>query len=437
MPAKLEWNTSSSQVLQADLAPEIAKISRQTENMLRLLPQKYDQSYASLCLPYDQELVDQVAPLVKKHKARKPRLMIVIGIGGSSLGIIAVQQALLGSYYNALNPELAVYYVDSVDSQSVRDVLIIAEAALVAGEDILCVIITKSGSTTETIANAQIFITLLQKMRPRAYAESIVVITDKDTSLHQLALDHEFDCLVVPDAVGGRYSVFSAVGLFPLAMLAIDIDQLRAGARYAISLLESKNNGENLSAQSALYAYWHYAKKHRPIHDLFLFSQSLLGVGSWYRQLVAESLGKKSRDGKLVGIMPTISLGTSDLHSMVQLYLGGPDVRCTTFVTIAQPRTSIDSVPSLLSSLAPELDHKSLQQIMRAIFSGVQTAYGMVKRPFVVIELPELTAFWVGVLLQVKMIEVIYLGDLLDVNPFDQPDVELYKKTTKRILSNE
>jgi glucose-6-phosphate isomerase len=391
----------------------------------------YDTEYASLSLPSDSELLQQVAAIAHEKKSLNPRILIVIGIGGSNLGAMAIQKALGTN-------DLVVYFADTVDPTYTGAIYRHAERVLKEGQEILITVISKSGTTTETIANAQLFTALLQQYK-KEFTRNIVVISDEGSALSEVAKKHQLSYFSVPQKVGGRYSVFSAVGLFPLYMMGIDIDALCDGAESVKASCTDTDLHANLAALSAATLYYLY-QKGMNIHDTFAFSHSLLGIGEWYRQLMAESIGKAdTKDGKRVhvGITPTVSIGSVDLHSMAQLYLGGPNNRVTTFLTIAdQPDMPVPD-GTLFDSLVPMIQGKSFTTIMRAILHGTQKAYEHAGRPFMTIELPEISAYYCGQLLQFKMVEIMYLGFLFDINPFNQPQVELYKKETRKMLSHE
>jgi glucose-6-phosphate isomerase len=299
--------------------------------------------------------------------------------------------------------------------------------------------ISKSGTTTETIANFEVILNLLRRHKTR-YRDCVVVTSDKESKLWSLATEKGFDILEIPEKVGGRYSVLSSVGLFPLGLLGVDIERLLAGAKDARDLCLQQNIEENPAAISSVVQFLHY-KKGKNIFDLFLFSNDLESLGKWYRQLMAESLGKKFnllREKVNVGITPTVSIGSTDLHSVAQLYLGGPYDKFTTFVSVEKDK-SVLNVPQLegYSELVAGIQGKSLKNIMNAILEGTKTAFRKDRRPFVEILLPDKSEYSIGQFLQFKMIETMYIGYLLNVNPFNQPSVESYKKETRRILSQE
>jgi glucose-6-phosphate isomerase len=240
--------------------------------------------------------------------------------------------------------------------------------------------------------------------------------------------------------VGGRYSVFSAVGLFPLMLAGIDTEKLLKGARVMHDRCIKKDVSENPALASAALVYLH-SQKGVSISNTFFFNPYLESVGKWYRQLMGESIGKKySIEGKEVnaGITPIVSVGSTDLHSMVQLYLGGPKNKFTTFV-YAPGNSKEIVVPKdlVFPSLAEGLPGKELSEIMSAIFNGVKEAYKKNNLPFVEVVLEDTSEYTLGQFLQFKMFEIMYLARLFEVNAFDQPNVEDYKKETRRILNED
>ena len=194
---------------------------------------------------------------------------------------------------------------------------------------------------------------------------------------------------------------------------------------------------KNPAAISAAIQYLHY-ESGKNISDLFLFANDLESLGKWCRQLMAESLGKEfNKKGETVniGITPVISMGSTDLHSMAQLYLGGPNDKFTMFLRVENSNSQV-KLPNLreYSKLVNGIQGKSLESIMSAIMEGTKAAFRKGKRPFMEVKLPCKSEYYIGQFLQFKMIETIYLGFLLGVNPFDQPNVESYKEETRKIL---
>ena len=407
--------------------------------MMRATSRGYSDSRASINLPDDKDMLARVKQIVEDKSQLKPEYLVVVGTGGSNLGTIAVQEAVLGKLYNQLDPAVKVLYADTTDSDYISNIIQLIEPALKRDGSVLVNGISKSGTTTETIANFEIILNLLRRYM-KDYERYVVVTSDKGSKLWNLALEKGFDVLEVPEMVGGRYSVLSTVGLFPLGLLGLNIEQLLEGARYTRDLCIQSGIEKNPAAICAAVKYLHYLEG-KNIFDLFLFSNDLESVGKWHRQLMAESLGKEfNKKGERVniGITPTVSIGSTDLHSMAQLYLGGRYDKFTSFVCVEKNNSDIN-VPRLegYSELVSGIQGRSLKTIMDAILEGTKRAFRKDKRPFVEITLPDKSEGSVGQFLQFKMIVTIYLGYLLNVNPFDQPDVESYKKETREILSPE
>lgn len=392
----------------------------------------YQTAYASLAVPFDTAMQERVSEVVHQKQQLAPTVLVVVGIGGSSLGAKAVHQVVFGRLRVTKTEQIpGLYFAETVDADRMATILSVLEHELAAGNNVLINVVTKSGTTTETVANFYVILALLKKYRPNDYADLVVVTTDEDSPLWRMALHERFTCLEIPKMVGGRYSVFSPVGLFPLAMTGISMDALCAGARLMVDRCLSADKENNPALMSALIQYYHY-QRGVSINDLFLFSVDLEALGKWYRQLMAESIGKEfDRQGKqvLMGITPTISLGSIDLHSVAQLYLGGPRDKCTTFVTVEKNAHSI-----VIPGEVPGLGGRTFSEVMNALSEGTKEAYLKNNRPFCSVVLPEKTEYYIGQFLQFKMIEVIYLGFLCNVDPFNQPNVELYKQEAQKLL---
>lgn len=404
------------------------------------LKQQYDSVYAPLYSVYDKNLQQEIIAAVKLQQMRTPSLCIIIGIGGSNLGTLAVDEALHGRKSTARSKMFPVYYVDTIDSDDVYRVLQIAKAALERREHITINVISKSGTTTETIINFEFFVSLCKQYTPDSYHEYFVVTTDADSPLWHYAHKHAMQVLEIPHLVGGRYSIFSAVGLFPLSLMGVDIHELCAGAHDMLTRGFNVELSHNYSAQRALFLYNMHQQVIR-IHDMFVFSPDLESLGKWYRQLMGESLGKsETRDGRKtdVGILPTVSVGSTDLHSVGQYYLSADRYMSTTFVYAAESHhTCTISSNTDLEQLVPHIAGKTMQHVMHAIIEGTQRAYTSQKMPYATCVLPSLNARYIGQFMQMCILEIIYMGYLLQINPFNQPHVELYKKETRKILADE
>jgi glucose-6-phosphate isomerase len=418
--------------LAQELEPEINRVKD-------ALSSGYTTGYASLAAPTDKATLDRVRQVIDDKKSLNIKALFIVGIGGSNLGTVAIRQALFGCMHNQLSDDLKVYYADTVDSDYIQDLCTRARYFLNRGEPILLNIISKSGTTTETVANAQVFLKILIECYPQSFQDYVVVTTDKDSPLWLLAEQQGFTRLEIPQKIGGRYSVFSPVGLFPLGMMGVDLTTLLEGAYAAIVDGSDTAFENNHPARMAAIIYHLYTSGYI-IHDLFLFSNELEGVGKWYRQLMGESIGKESLKDTTkanIGITPTVSIGSTDLHSVGQLYLGGPYDKSTTFICIetGQDTLEVPVIPGF-DRLVKHIQGKELTTIMRAIEQGTRQAYSENKRPYMTLTLPKKNDYYVGQLLQLFMMQMIYLGYLLKVNPFDQPEVERYKIKTRKILAD-
>jgi len=415
------------------------EIMPEIEKARSVISKGYDDDRAFINLPDDEETLSIVKRTIEEKLSLQPEFLIVIGIGGSNLGTLAVQEAILGKLYNLSASTIKVLYADTVDSALISSIINLVKPTLKRNGNVLLNVISKSGITTETVANFRILIDLLRKYK-EGYKDHVVVTSDRGSKLWKLAVKEGFTTLEIPRKVGGRYSVLSPVGLFPLGLLGIRIEDLLKGARQMREACVDADLERNPAAIIACIQFNHY-QEGKNISDLFFFSSDLESLGKWCRQLMAVSLGKEfDRNGRKVnvGITPTVSVGSTDLHSVAQLYLGGPYDKFTTFISIENSRSRL-LVPLRddYSDLVPGIDGKSLDEILSAILEGTKEAFRKDKRPFIEISLPDKSESTIGQFMQLKMFETMYLGRLLNVNPFDQPDVEKYKKETRRILAGE
>jgi glucose-6-phosphate isomerase len=419
---------------------ELLSYEGRLENELAAMQQAakgmYEDDHASMNLSLDSDHLRQVQKAAAKFKGVS--LVVVIGIGGSNLGTIAVQEAVLGKLHN-LEPgkRPRILYADTVDAVSMERINGMLIAELKKRHNVVLNVVSKSGGTTESVANFELLLQSLQKYR-KTWRENVVVTTDEGSHLWTLAQEEHFATLAIPKKVGGRYSVFSPVGLFPLAVLGVDIKKLLDGAAHMRALCLKSGHKENPAMIRAAMLAHARASGHN-IADNFYFKNDLESIGKWYRQLMGESIGKEWNKGHTsqiwMGITPTVSLGSTDLHSMAQLYFGGPNDKFFTLVTVEEKSGPKVPIMKQYDALVPNIQGKKLSTIMDAISNGVAITLRKQERPYCEIRLPDASEHSIGALLQLHMIEMMYLAALLDVNPFDQPNVEAYKTETKKILS--
>jgi len=401
----------------------------------------YDEKEASLNLSNDDTMVEEVLDI--KNVLFSPRLkyIFVIGIGGSNLGAIAVYNAF-GIKKDDLTHQPGIIFLDTNNSKLIASTIELIKKDIFFPEEFVINVISKSGTTTETLANFEVIykVFLVQlKGDEEELSKRIVVTTDENSKLWEVADDHNFKKIAIPKNVGGRYSVFSPVGLLPLALVNVDIKEFQLGAKEMLNECIVKEDESNFGLVSAVSLYLH-STNGKNIVNTFVFNKELEDFGKWYSQLMGESIGKEfDRDGKNVnvGITPLVSIGSTDLHSIAQLFLGGPKDKFTFFIHCLS-NTGIVVPKDLISQNTNSvIADKDLHEIMRAILGGTEETYKKQSLPFIDISLTDISPYSLGALMQLKMLEIMFLAELFNVNAFDQPNVEAYKKETKRILESQ
>ncbi len=395
----------------------------------------YDTHLDVIRLPHDPHMLIEVKRMAERVYTSRLRYVILIGIGGSSLGTEAIYTALRGTL-DALSAHLPKLIVlDTISSTKLTDLDEILLAGDVHLDELLINIVSKSGTTTETIANAEYVLDLLTQ-RLGDISSRVVVTTDHGSPLWIAAHERGYGQLAIPKHVGGRYSVFSPVGLFPLLLCGIDIVEFLEGGKAMLALEWGVKNGAYPARRDAETIY-QAMKDGVSIYNIFHFHPELEALGKWERQLIAESLGKGfDRSGGVVhaGITPMVSIGSTDLHSMAQLYLSGPKDKFTMFVKAPTP--SSRRVPSHphMGELVRGLNARSPDDVMHAIYGGVVKAYRVLPLPYAEVALPAISAFSLGMYMEWRMLTTIMLAELMHVDPFDQPGVERYKSETRKLL---
>ncbi len=419
--------SSAVEVLGGELTPYLASLRRTVEQGGYTAPE------ASLLVPTDEYIQTAVEAILDKVYTKSLRFVFVIGIGGSNLGTKAVYDAMASARDLAPHHQPRLIFIDTTDSTLLSTAQALIKKAEHANE-VLFIIISKSGTTTETIANAEILLASFADRFGRN-ARRVVVMSETGSPLLAAAREQQMHTLDLPPTVGGRYSVFTPVGLLPLALMGFGVREMRTVAHTRIEKSLHPDVVLNDAALSALTQYYFYRDNIRQ-HDTFVFTPALESVGKWYRQLLGESIGKSviGDDTKRIGITPTVTVGSTDLHSVGQLYLGGPRDRLTTFVSVASRPDVAMPTERAWPDIVPMVSGKSANTILSAIEAGTKAAYDTNNLPYLELKLDALTPEAIADFMQFKMCEMMMLGHLLRVNPFDQPHVEQYKTVTKQIL---
>jgi len=392
-------------------------------------------------LPGNTEIAKSVKKLVKHFKPKCENL-VVLGIGGSALGNIALQSALNPYMFNLDNnqrkgPRLFVF--DNVDPAQFGSFLDFVSPRL--GKTVFNVI-SKSGQTAETASQFMIVQKLLEAKFGKARLKDHVVATTDPLkgTLRKIATDAGLQTLEVPEGVGGRFSVLSAVGLFSAAMCGINIDQLLAGARDMQSRVTNPDFFKNPAAVNAAVQY-HYYNHGKRISVMMPYSYALYNFADWYRQLWAESLGKKfSLAGSEVNVGPTPvkALGATDQHSQVQLYREGPNDKVFTFLEVQNHGKKI-KIPAPPSS-APELAYlakKDMGELLNAEKQATEYALMVNQRPCLTVLFPKLDAYAVGQFILLFEATTSFAGALFGIDTYDQPAVELGKQATFALMGKD
>ncbi len=390
-------------------------------------------------LPHDAKLADEVAVLAGEIQARCESF-VVVGIGGSALGNIALHSALNHPEYNQLarpprrGPRLFV--PDNVDPDRIAALLEVVDL-----DSTVFNVITKSGNTAETVSEFLVFRdALIRKLGTERHIEHIVITTDPERGeLREIAKRFGYALLPIPSDVGGRFSVLSAVGLLSAAVTGIDIHKLLKGAAEMDALCrKSKKLWENPALTGATLHYLMDKAKGKNIQVMMPYAHALRDVADWFRQLWAESLGKRvDRTGKTVqtGQTPEKALGVTDQHSVLQLYLEGPFDKVVTFLTVEQFRATVPIPPAFPDFDAVKyLGGRTLNELIAAEQRATELALTQRGRPSCAIRLPRVDEETVGALLYLLEMQTAYAGELYNINAFDQPGVELGKNFTYGLM---
>ncbi len=365
--------------------------------------------------------------------------LLVLGIGGSALGNAALQGALNPPTYNLLpdgsRPGPRVFILDNVDPAHVGATLAYIEEHAGGLARTLVNVVSKSGETAETAAQFLILRRMLiDALGESEHAKHIVAITDTASgTMRSICDDAGYRTLPVPDGVGGRFSVLSPVGLFSAAMCGIDIDALLDGAARMDARCASEKLDANPAAMLATLLVRLGNEKGKTNHVLMPYSNGMSLFADWYRQLWAESLGKRhdtSGDEVYAGYTPVKALGATDQHSQIQLYREGPNDKVIGFVEVAEHAQDVTIPGGAGVEALAYLEGSSLGALLAAEKRATEFALLESRRPNYTITMPALDAAHVGEFIQLWMVATAYAGRILKVDAYDQPAVETGKKAT-------
>ena len=389
-------------------------------------------------LPDNTGLADEITSFARDVRERYSDF-ILIGIGGSSLGAIATIGALGHPFRNLLPADQRggprFFVLDNPDPEKIA-----ATLETVDLESTLVNVVSKSGQTAETAANFLVVRDALYKaIGPEKAREQIVATTDPaEGLLRQLSDQEGYRTFPVPPGVDGRQTVLSAVGLLPAAIAGVDIHGLLQGAAAMRERATSGSVRENPAYLLAALSVLADTKHHKPMLVTMPYADALYGIADWFRQLWAESLGKKlSVNGSVVnaGQTPIKALGAIDQHSQIQLYTEGPNDKLIQLIAVGGYRKSV-AIPDPPESM-PELGYFTggeLGQLLDRERLATSWALTEAQRPNLTITTPSIDAFALGEFFYLLQLQTVMAGALYDVNPFGQPGVEAGKNATYALM---
>ena len=423
-----------------DTTTEFDNYAQRISEIIKSLNQRKDKPQEWLQwmnLGYNEETVWYVKEFASMVEGRFDNI-IVLGIGGSALGGLAVTEALLKPYWNLLTKEQRngfprIFFLDNIDPDYMNGLLSIIDL-----KRTLVNVITKSGDTAETMSQYMILKDLMEKELGDDYRKNIAVTTDKKMGiLRQLADQEGYKIFFVPDDVGGRFSVFSSVGLVPFALVGLDIDKIMNGIKDIDLELKNTDIHQNIAAQSALIHYLMDTQKGKKISVMMPYSSRLKYVSDWFVQLWAESLGKnRDTNGNQIvsGLTPIKALGASDQHTLLQLFNEGPNDKVLTFIRVNNFDTELE-IPKIFEYTGIRyLGGKTLNALMNAEADSTKVSLADYSRPTMTITIDKIDEYHVAQLLYMLEVETAIIGELYNINTFNQPGVEQAKNYTYALM---
>lgn len=385
--------------------------------------------WTTLPTDYDRDEFQRIKEASEKIR-NNSQVLIVIGIGGSYLGAKAVINALTNNFYNEINERTKenpkIYFA----GQNISESYLVDLYNLVKDQDFSINVISKSGTTTEPAIAFRIFKELCEEKYGQEAKDRIFVTTDSERgALKLLSDDMGYETFVIPDNIGGRFSVLTAVGLLPIAVAGIDIEQLMAGAKEGEEKYSNPDLLENDAYKYAAIRNILY-NKGKTVEIMANYTPELAYVSEWWKQLYGESEGKDQK-----GIFPASVTFTTDLHSMGQMIQDGRRNIFETVLLVREPDKDI-TIKEDISDLdgLNYLAGKTLSEVNRKAFEGTMSAHVEGGVPNLVLEMDKLDAFNLGKLIYFFERACAISGYLLGVNPFNQPGVEKYKSNMFKLL---
>ena len=386
-----------------------------------------------LDLPDDDRLLTQSVEAAEQLHRRAARDVVVLGIGGSALGPIALRTALRPPAWNSLTdaqrdglPRLHV--LDNIDPVTMRALLDRLDLA-----STVFVTISKSGGTAETMAQYLIARDRIESAGLRARDHFVLVTDPERGALRVIARRDGITTLDIPPNVGGRFSVLTPVGVLPAAAIGIDASKLLRGAAEMRERCTHSDPLRNPAGMFAMLQWLADVGDGRRMHVFMPYADALRDLSAWFVQLWAESLGKIRPDGSHTGPTPIAAVGATDQHSQMQLFMEGPQDKTVTFLTVGQPEGDLEIPRTDMTDLS-YLGGHGLFELLSAEQRASAAALAKHGRPSMTLAVDRVDPWHVGGVLMLLEMATAYAGELYGVNAFDQPGVELGKQFTYALL---
>ena len=368
--------------------------------------------------PYDKSIIQQVKEVAERAKADKIQTVVWIGIGGSGLGPKVIQEMLEG-------PETMEFILlDTIDPA-----ILALYSKIIDWKQTMVVVASKSGGTLEPMSVFFYCWSHLKKAIKDKAADRVIAITDPNKgNLRSFCLEHGVSMLPLAPGVGGRYSVFTPIGLLPIALLGGNVDAFANGAKAMDTACQNTNIDDNPAASLARIQYLLDTKRDDPIRVIMPYAQQLESISRWSQQLIAESLGKTETHNPI----PLAAIGTQDQHSLLQQWMAGPRNMWHVFIRVQEQ--PVVTVPIEVEETFQYIAGTPFGDLLDACYQGTSQALTSAKRPNCTITLQRLDEEHLGQLFYLFMVEVVLLGKMYRIDPYGQPAVEVGKTITKELL---
>jgi glucose-6-phosphate isomerase len=442
---KLDINNVFAEMIGTEHGMTVEELEEAKDRALKahenILKEEAEAKMGFMELPHNQQKIVKELKATAEELKDKFDNFVVLGIGGSALGNIAVQTAINDPHYNlfeeARNGYPRLFVSDNVDPEGIKALLDKLDP-----KKTLFNVISKSGSTAETMSQfllARKFVA--DAVGEENVGEHFIATTSKDSGyLIEIAEREDMKKFFIPDNVGGRFSVLTPVGLLSAAMTGVDIEKLLEGAAYMDQICRKSDFWDNPALVNGLIQYLAY-KKGKVMSVMMPYSDRLRDVADWYRQLWAESLGKEvDRQGKTVNVGPTPikALGATDQHSQAQLYMEGPFDKIITFLEVENFAEELE-IPGAYEDLdgLGYLGGHSFAELINTEKWATELALNKRNRMNQTVKVPEVNEFTLGQLFYFFEFQTAVTGELLNINTFNQPGVELGKNYTYGIFGRD